>query len=147
MPDWLVSQGEHIRIDGGLLHVDKLLTEGLHQGDMVLGVYTADEKRSLIQNKKLWAMLTDFKPIYFNNRLWDQEHWKAFLMSAFNQEMPIVGLNGEPVMMGLSTSKLTKKRFAEFIEFIYAAGSQRGVMWSDPAMKVYEEYCGEDNRS
>lgn len=140
MPDWLIQKGEHTRIDGALVHIERLLTEGLHTGAMLLGLYTEEEKRCVIQNRKLWAMLRDFKPVIFNNGTWQPEDWKCFLMSAFNSEMPVVGLNGEPVMLNTSTSTLGKKRFSEFIEFIYAEGTNRGVVWSDPAMKAYEEY-------
>lgn len=129
---------ETTQIDAALRWVDRNTTSGLCDGPVV--VTLGRESRTLDQNAKLWPMLNDFRPIVFNEKTWSAEQWKAFIMSAFNMEMPAVGLNGEPVSMGLSTKKLSKKRFSELIEFIYAAGSDRGVKWSEPAMKVYEEW-------
>ena len=83
-----------------------------------------------------------FEPVLFNGQLWKDKHWKNFLLSAFNDEIPAVGFNGEPVPMNLSTSNMSKRRFSEFIEFVYAAGAERDVSWSDPAIKFYEETCG-----
>jgi hypothetical protein len=124
-------------IDAALRWADRNTTSGLSGGPVVITL--GREPRNNDQNAKLWAMLKDFTPIEFNGRKWDAESWKAFILSAFNQEMPAVGLNGEPVSMGLSSSKLSKKRFAELIEFIYATGSDRGVKWSEPALAAYKE--------
>lgn len=96
--------------------------------------------RSPEQNKKSWAMYTDFQQIEFNGRRWTKEDWKCFLESAFNKEMPAVGLCGEPVTLTKGTSKMSKKRFAEYVEFIYAEGTNRGVVWSDPSVELYKEY-------
>ena len=52
------------------------------------------------------------------------------------------GLLGEPVSMSLSSSGMSKKEFAELIEFIYSEGSTRGgVRWSEKAHSIYEEYA------
>jgi hypothetical protein len=44
------------------------------------------------------------------------------------------------VVLGMSTSKMTKKVFCDLIELIYAFGSENGVKWSEKALKHYEEY-------
>jgi hypothetical protein len=116
--------------------VRRNMQKGLEAGPVVITL--GREERSSKQNDKAWPMYRDFEPILFNGRHWKAEQWKNFLMSAFNQEMPAIGLLGEPVSMTRSTSSLSKKRFAEFIEFIYAEGSNRGVRWSEPALEFYE---------
>jgi hypothetical protein len=73
---------------------------------------------------------------------WKAEEWKCFLVSAFNDEVPAIGLRGEPVSLGLSTSKIGKRRFSDFIEFIYSEGSEMGVKWSEPSLAYYEEIMG-----
>lgn len=116
--------------------VRRNLQKGLESGPVVITL--GREERTSRQNDKAWPMYRDFEQIEFNGRKWKDWQWKNFLISAFNQEMPAVGLLGEPVSMTQSTSGLSKKRFAEFIEFIYATGSDRGVKWSEPAMVFYE---------
>lgn len=129
---------EHIEINELLNWVDDMCTKALKGGTVV--VTLGREERTGKQNDKAWPMYRDFEPIEFNGRTWKDWQWKNFLISAFNQEMPAVGLLGEPVSMTKSTSGLSKKRFIEFIEFIYAEGSNRGVRWSEPSLKAYEEY-------
>lgn len=127
---------EFVEINELLNWVDLNCTKGLKAGPVVITL--GREERTSRQNDKAWPMYRDFEQIEFNGRKWKDWQWKNFLISAFNQEMPAVGLLGEPVSMTQSTSGLSKKRFAEFIEFIYAEGSNRGVAWSEPAMVFYE---------
>ena len=99
------------------------------------------ETRSQEQNRKLWAMLRDVaEQAVFNGRQYTPDHWKIFMVSGFRQEMPHKGLNNEPVMLSTSTRVMTKSDFSDFIEYIYATGIDLGVIFSDPALAVYEEY-------
>lgn len=134
----IIKRGDDpAKINRLLEWVDKSVTAGMKTGDVQVSIDRPE--RSLDQNRKGWAMFRDFEPIEFNGRRWNSEAWKCFLASAFNQEMPAVGLMGEPVTIGTSTSRMTKERYREFIEFIYAAGSERGVRWSEPALSHYNE--------
>lgn len=135
MPEYTMYKVEDM--DRAFRWADQSITKALPAGPVVMKL--CRELRTPEQNDKLWPMCRDFEPIEFNGKKWKAENWKCFLLSAFNGEMPAVGLLGEPVSMSLSTSKLSKKRFAELVEFIYATGSDRGVVWSDPALKAYEE--------
>jgi len=104
-------------------------------------VAVGPETRTQEQNRKLWAMLRDVADqATLNDREYPTDHWKIFMVSGFRGEMPHMGLNGEPVMLSTSTSAMTKSDFAAFIEYIYATGIDLGVIFSDPAMAVYEEY-------
>lgn len=134
-----VTLKTHKDINRAINWFDRNATKALYSGEVVLILDRPGRTKD--QNDKAWPMYRDFEPIKFNEKYWKAEDWKCFLLSAFNKEMPAVGLYGEPVSMGLSTSRLSKKRFSEFIEFIYSEGSQRGVIWSDPAMKFYQEIC------
>ena len=97
--------------------------------------------RTLDQNRLLWALCGDLaKQAEFQGKRWTSEDWKVFLMSAWRNEVPTVGLNGEPVTLHTSTRNLSKKAFSEFIEFIYATGSDFNVIWSDPTLEQYQNY-------
>lgn len=99
-----------------------------------------EEGRTLEQNALLWPLLECFAdqlqwPV--NGRLCHLEaaEWKDILTAAFRNETQRVamGLNGGMVMLGMRTSKMSKKDFSEFIEFIYAAGAERGVQFERAA--------------
>ncbi len=49
-------------------------------------------------------------------------------------------ITGESITIRPSTIKWGKKLTAEFIEFIYATGTLANTKWSEPALKVYQEY-------
>ncbi len=94
-----------------------------------------DMTRSLDQNALLWPLLECFE----SQKLWpdfdgelvkvDAETWKDILTAAFKGESIkfVRGLKGGFVMAGLRTSKMGKKEFSEFIEFIYAEGTNLGI--------------------
>lgn len=89
--------------------------------------------RSLDQNAKLWAMLGDVaKQAEHNGQRYTPEVWKALFMSACGYELNLlVGLNGEPVPMGTSSSKLGVGKMSELIEFISYWCAENGVTLSD----------------
>ena len=57
------------------------------------------------------------------------EEWKDVLTAAFQSETVrlAMGMNGGVVMLGLRTSKMGKKRFSEWLEFLKATAEMRGV--------------------
>lgn len=91
-------------------------------------------RRTLDQNAKLWAVLTDIACAMPEGRRHDPETWKAIFMQAFGHEQRFaMGLNGEPFPLGYRSSKMRKAQFSEFIEFIYSEVARRGwpVVWTD----------------
>ena len=99
------------------------------------------ETRSQEQNRKLWPMLTDMaEQGSLNGVRYSKEDWKVFFVSGLKKEVPVVGLNGEPVNLSMKTSTMTRKEFSNLIEYIYSEGTQMGVIFSDPALATYEEY-------
>jgi hypothetical protein len=110
-----------------------------------------DRKRTVSQNAKMWPMLTDI------SRQVDWPHtdatgnwrigkmppmpWKAVLTAAFERETAMAqGWAGGTVMVGASTSNYGVRKFAEFIEFIYACGSEKGVVWSEKSEQTRAMY-------
>lgn len=102
--------------------------------------------RSLSQNAKLWPMLEDVASqqqlVVDGVAEWaDREDWKDVFTNALRKYQRMArGIDGGVVMLGMRTSKMRKKEFSDLIELIYAYGAEHGVQWSDPALRVFEEY-------
>lgn len=92
-------------------------------------------RRTLDQNAKFWAMLSDVsRQCEHNGRKFTPDDWKALFMHACEHEVRfILGLNGEPFPVGFRSSKLSKGQMADLITFILQWGDEQGVCWSDEA--------------
>jgi hypothetical protein len=96
------------------------------------------ELRTIDQNKKLWAMLSDVAsqipwPVNGSMVLMASEDWKdVFTASLRKHNRVAMGIDGGFVILGMRTSKMKKQQFADLIEIIYAFGAERGVVWSEP---------------
>ena len=89
-------------------------------------------KRTLDQNAKLWAVLSDISRAQPLGRKHVPETWKALMMQACGYAVQFeVGLSGEPFPIGFRSSRLTKEQMSELIEFAIQWGSENGVRWSD----------------
>lgn len=94
-----------------------------------------EPRRNLEQNALMWVLLTAFSeqlewPVNGRMVKLDPDEWKDILSAAYKRESQRVamGIDGGMVMLGLRTSKMGKREFAEFIEFIYSVASERGVV-------------------
>lgn len=99
--------------------------------DAVLTIREAT--RTVDQNSKLWAMLSDVSRAMPDGRRHVPEVWKTLFMHACGHSVQFeMGLNGQPFPTGFRSSKLTKAQMAELIESIYAYGAEKGVVWTEP---------------
>jgi hypothetical protein len=92
------------------------------------------ERRSNLQNAKMWAMLSDVSRSKPEGREYSPEIWKCLFMAEAGFK-PIwePSLDGQGVVpIGFKSSRLTKAEFGDVIEAIYAYGSEHGVKWSEP---------------
>lgn len=97
-------------------------------------VEVREPKRTLDQNNKLWAMLTDVSVAMPMGRRHTPDDWKAIFMNACGWECQFVeGLDGRPFPKGFRSSHLTKAQMGDLIDFIQAFGDEHGVRWSDEA--------------
>lgn len=97
-----------------------------------------EEKRTIDQNDKMWAMLSDISRQVELPRggLGKPETWKLLVMRACGHEIAFeLGLDGHPFPIGLRSSRLTVKEMSALIEFIYAFGAERNVEWTEPERK------------
>ena len=97
----------------------------------------AEPKRTLSQNDKLWAMLTDVSVSMPLGRRHTPDDWKAIFMNACGWECQFVeGLDGRPFPKGFRSSHLTKSQMGDLINFIQAFGDENGVRWSDESREA-----------
>lgn len=91
--------------------------------------------RNLEQNAKLWAMLHDIsEQVEWYGRKLTAEDWKNVFSASLRKLDVVPNLEGSGfVALGLSTSKMGKREFADLIELITAFGSERNVKWSEVA--------------
>ena len=96
-------------------------------------VEVKQKTRTLEQNAKMWAMLSDVSEqvIWHGQRL-TPENWKDVFTAALKRQQVVPGIDGGFVVLGASTSRMTKGEMAELVEFMYAFGAEHEVRWSDP---------------
>jgi len=89
------------------------------------------ETRSLEQNSRLWALLTDVsKQVdWYGNKLTPEE-WKDVFTAALKKEKVVPGINGGFVVLGQSTSKMSIAEMVELQTLIEAFGADKDVKWS-----------------
>ncbi len=90
--------------------------------------------RTLDQNSKLWACISDVARAKPEGRVYPTHIWKALFMAEAGFK-PIFepSLDGQGVIpIGYKSSRLNKREFADLITAVLAYGDQHGVKWSEP---------------
>ena len=89
--------------------------------------------RTLEQNAKLWASLSDIsKQIVWHGRKLTSEEWKFVFSSAIKKQEVVPNIDGTGfVVLGQSTSKMTKAEMSELLELIFAFGAEHNVKFED----------------
>lgn len=89
--------------------------------------------RSLDQNAKMHAMLSDLSRAKPEGRRHTPDVWKAIMMQACGHASQFeFGLDGQPFPLGFRSSRLTVSQMSDLIEFMYAYGAEHDVRWSEP---------------
>ena len=83
--------------------------------------------RSLRQNSLLWPLLDKVsKEVVWHGRKLSAESWKHIFTSALKSQDVVPNLNGDGfVVIGQSTSKMTKSEISDLIELIHAFIAQQ----------------------
>lgn len=140
--------------------VSDILDKGFAEGKSVLIEFMRPRRNSL-SNRKLHALIGDIhkqaileldgesRPMSG----YKSDVCKAFMVKWFDMDLKEVGeplsrsgyrvvdpLDGELVYVRPSTKDMSQKEACKFIEWLYAWGCNHGVVFSDPAMKYYEEF-------
>ena len=99
-------------------------------------VTVSEPTRSLEQNAAQWPILEAFaqqKEACINGKMVKvtSEDWKEILSGAYNGEMRMAAFDNKVIMLPMRTSKMGKKAFSEWLEFLHAMAGEFGV-------KVYD---------
>jgi len=95
-------------------------------------VTVREVNRTIEQNSAQWPYLEGFarqKQICINGVMVNgtPDDWKNVLTGCFNGEMRMAAFDGKVIMLPQRTSKMGKKAFSEWMEFLVAMAAQSGV--------------------
>lgn len=101
-------------------------------------VEEAKPTRTLEQNSRMWALLTDVSrqvewPVDGKLQRLSPAEWKDIFTAALRKGQRVAqGVDGGFVMLGASTSRMSVGEMCDLQTLIEAFGAERGVRWSDP---------------
>jgi hypothetical protein len=93
-------------------------------------------KRTLPQNDRMWACLTDLsQQLLWHGQRLSTEDWKQVMLASLKQEMRIVpNIHGDGfVQLGRSSSDLSKEEMADLMTIMEAFAARYGVKFKEPA--------------
>jgi hypothetical protein len=93
-------------------------------------------KRTIPQNDRMWAMLTDLsQQLLWHGQRLSTEDWKQVMLASLKQEMRIVpNIHGDGfVQLGRSSSDLSKDEMTDLMTIIEAFAARYGVKMKEPA--------------
>jgi NinB protein len=92
--------------------------------------------RTLKQNDRLWAMLTDLsEQAEWAGQKRSTRDWKDLMTAAVKVAAgleAVPGLEGGLMILGLHTSDMSVDELADVITYMLKWGDEHGVVWSDP---------------
>lgn len=89
-------------------------------------------RRSIDQNSKLWALLTEVaRQVDWYGQKLSPEDWKDMFTASLRKARVVPGIDGGFVPLGMRTSDMSKEEMSQLIELILAFGSERGVRFGD----------------
>lgn len=91
-------------------------------------------KRTLPQNNRMWAMLTDIaEQTPWHGLKLTADDWKLVFLDALKREVRLVpNLDGNGfVNLGCSSSELSVEEMSDLMELIAAFGARHGVVFHD----------------
>ena len=95
-------------------------------------------KRSLEQNDKMWAILTEISQqvIWYGQKL-PAEDWKDIFTASLRKARVVPGIDaGSFVPLGMRTSDMSKDELALLIELMQAFAAEQGVTLKEPDKAV-----------
>ena len=94
-----------------------------------------EPKRSLEQNSRMWAMLTDVATqLPWHGIKLSADDWKLIFLDSLKRELRMVpNLDGNGfVNLGRSSSDLSKAEMTDLITLVEMFGAKHGVIFHDP---------------
>lgn len=92
-----------------------------------------ETKRSLPQNDKFHAMLTDIatQVVWIDGKRYPPEDWKRYFMKEVNKERYMPHEDGGYVPIGRSSTDLGKQEMAFMFDLLEAFGARHGVTFQE----------------
>lgn len=88
-----------------------------------------ETKRSVPQNDRMWAMLTEISTqLVWHGQRYSPEDWKDYFMHALNGGRFMPSEDGGMIPIGRSTSKLGKQEHSLLTEIMEAFAERHGVI-------------------
>lgn len=85
-------------------------------------------RRTTQQNARLWAMLGDVAAqVTWHGRRLRAEEWKCVFTAALKRQDVVPGIDGGFVVLGASTSRMSRRELGDLMDLIEAFGAQQGV--------------------
>lgn len=120
----------------------RMVALGLPGGPVQVSI--GRERRNKDQNAKLWPMLNDIsKQVVWHGIKLTSAEWKDVITAGLKAQKVVPGIDGGFVVVGMSTSRMTKQLFCDLVEFIYWFGAEQNVVWSEPQKDAKEMWKGE----
>ena len=89
--------------------------------------------RSNAQNRRLWSLLADIaEQVVWHGQKMQSEDWKHIFSASLKRTRVCPGIDGGFVVLGQSTSQMTRAEMSEMQELIEAFGAQHDVRFSAP---------------
>lgn len=98
-------------------------------------------RRSLPQNDRMWAMLSDIaQQVPWHGLRLSPNDWKLIFLDALKREVRMVpNIDGNGLVnLGRSSSDLSKGEMSDLLEIIAAFGARHGVRFGDDAQNTHE---------
>lgn len=90
------------------------------------------EKRSGEQNRLLWAALGEVsRQVVWHGQKLEPGEWKDVFTAALKRQKVVPGIEGGFVVLGSSTSRMTKAEFSDLMEMIFSFGAEHGVTFKE----------------
>jgi hypothetical protein len=104
-------------------------------------VTVGEPGRTTQANAAMWAMLADVSgQVDWYGKKLSPESWKHVFSAALKKQDVVPSLDGSGfVVLGASTSRMSKREFSDLLELIAAFGAERGVVWSEQEPVYVEE--------
>lgn len=127
--------------DTNRAELERVLVDVIRTAPVGAVLTISEPLRSILQNSKLWPMLTDLsrQVLWEGERMTPQE-WKDWLTAALEQTRMVPGYTRRTIVfVGRSTKEMSRRTMSDLIELMYAFGAERGVVWSEKSKKNFAE--------
>lgn len=129
---FVLRQREHLQRLGALIreHWEEQAQVG-RPLEVVVREY--EPRRSTDANAMMWALLTDIaRQVEWHGQRLAPADWKEMFSASLRRQRVVPAIDGAGfVVLGQSSSRMTKTQFSDLLELILAFGAERGVQWSE----------------